>query len=247
MSRTPRSCRKSCTATLAYPFIRARLSNLTFQAAYDHKRLTDRVNSVSSVTDKGLQVLRFAARGDHIDGLGGGGFTTYGATLSGGDLTFRNDAAAALDAAATGRNTAGGYTKIAYSVARLQSLGDTFSLYLSVLGQFASKNLDSSEKLSLGGPSGVRAYPAGEAAGDEAHQASLEFRANTGRYLETDTQLIAFADGGRAKLNENLLASDNPNHRTISGYGIGIAISKAGLFALRSTLAWRSGPQPRPM
>ena len=43
---------------------------------------------------------------------------------------------------------------------------DTVSLFASVNGQLASKDLDSSEKMVLGGMYAVRAYPEGEAYAD---------------------------------------------------------------------------------
>ena len=39
--------------------------------------------------------------------------------------------------------------------------------------QLSSKNLDSSEKFTLGGIGGVEAYPSGEASGDEGRKISL--------------------------------------------------------------------------
>ena len=43
-------------------------------------------------------------------------------------------------------------------------------------GQLAFDNLDSSEKMELGGAYGVRAYPEGEAFGDEGYIATAEAR-----------------------------------------------------------------------
>ena len=60
---------------------------------------------------------------------------------------------------------------------RLQGVTDTLSLYAAFNGQVASKNLDNSEKMGLGGPAGVRAYPTGEAYGDQGYILNLEARA----------------------------------------------------------------------
>ena len=68
--------------------------------------------------------------------------------------------------AATAR-TAGHFGKWNLNLTRLQHIDDRLSLYLSYSRQWATKNLDSSEKFSLGGPYGVRAYPVGEASGDD--------------------------------------------------------------------------------
>jgi len=231
------------SASLAYPLIRTRLSNLTLQLGYDDKRLTDRVDAFAALTDKKLDVFRLTANGNASDAYGGGGYTAYNVTVSSGRLSFRNASAAMIDQAE--HRTAGDYAKLNYSVARLQQLGRFFSLYLSLNGQFASKNLDSSEKFSLGGPFGVRAYPLGEAGGDEAHLGTIELRANTGRVMAADSQMFGFVDAGKVTFNANPLATDNPNRRTISGYGAGVSFVQSGGFWLRSTVAWRgSGGQP---
>ena len=51
-------------------------------------------------------------------------------------------------------------------------------LDLQILGsmQLANKNLDSSEKFTLGGIGGVRAYPSGEASGDEGRKISFDLK-----------------------------------------------------------------------
>ena len=66
-------------------------------------------------------------------------------------------------------------------------------------GQLAFDNLDSSEKMELGGAYGVRAYPEGEAYGDQGYVATLEARAVAGPVdggCPGQLQLIAFVDVG---------------------------------------------------
>ena len=53
------------------------------------------------------------------------------------------------------------------------------------------QTLDSSQRISLGGPSGVRAYPAGEGSGDDVHIVSAEFQ----RDLNEKTQVGIFTIG----------------------------------------------------
>ena len=55
------------------------------------------------------------------------------------------------------------FSKLAIHAARLQNLSESFSIYASIHGQVASRNLDVSEKMELGGMYAVRAYPEGEA------------------------------------------------------------------------------------
>ena len=63
--------------------------------------------------------------------------------------------------------------------------------------QQSSKNLNSSEKFSGGGPFSVRAYPQGEVSADEVNQLIVE-----GRYSILDnTQLKFFVDILNTKIN----------------------------------------------
>ena len=160
----------------SYPLLRSRTSNLSAQLSYDNKALRDRVNGGLNVSDKRIRVLTSSLVGDFNDSLGGGASNNYSLSLSSGKLDIQSAAALAADAAAARAN--GGYTKIAYSGSRLQSLTAGTALYASLRGQIASKNLDSSEKIGLGGVNGVRAYPEGEAYSDQGYVATLELRTN---------------------------------------------------------------------
>ena len=101
------------------------------------------------------------------------------------------------------------YRKTSASLLYLQALSRDWTVYASVLGQRASKNLDSSEKFSLGGAQGVRAYPVGEAAGDEGALATLELRYALPQWLGATPQLVLFADSGRVRINKNPFAAGN--------------------------------------
>ena len=54
--------------------------------------------------------------------------------------------------------------------------GQDYSAFASFSGQMAGGNLDPSEKFYLGGSTGVRAYPSGEAGGSTGQLISLELR-----------------------------------------------------------------------
>jgi predicted porin len=157
-----------------------------------------------------------------------------------GDLDKNTAADAALDAYTA--KAAGTYKKANASFSRLQALGYGYSLYGSVSGQWADKNLDSSEKLSLGGPNGVRAYPVGEAAGDEGVLGRLELR----KYLGTVHGAIAegalFADGGKVRVNKNPW-DNSENELTRYGYGVGVNLYHRDL-VMNASLAFSPGDNP---
>ena len=101
--------------------------------------------------------------------------------------------------------TNGHFNKLGFSLSRLQRVTDTVSASAVVNGQVASKNLDVSEKMELGGMYGVRAYPEGEGYGDEGYVVNLEARMLLPKFAEQmpgQLQLIGFVDAGTVSLNK---------------------------------------------
>lgn len=204
----------------SYPLLRSRRTNLYVQMGVDYKTFDDRIDLVSSHVERNVAVLMTTLRGDHRDDFGGGGLTAGSLTWSTGNLDIETREARSADGLTARSN--GHYDKLGFSAMRLQRITDAFSLYGAVNGQVASKNLDISEKMYLGGIDGVRAYPQGEAFGDEGYLATVE-----ARYLLPpfsgmgQVQLVSFVDTGTVTLNENRW--DNSDRtRTLSGAGVGI-------------------------
>jgi hemolysin activation/secretion protein len=205
----------------AYPLFRHAERSLSLGANLDAKRLRD-LTVAGETSNRRVHVASFGLSGFASDQFFGGGTTQYDATVSAGESDQRNAAALAADLAT--RQVQGSYSKFNYGLRRLQALSGDWNLSAALRGQLASKNLDSTERFVLGGPSAVRAYPVGEAAADEGWllQLALGWRASE--------QLTAsfFVDTGGVKLNENLFATFNagnprlPNRYTLSGAGIGV-------------------------
>ncbi len=225
----------------SYPLIRSRNTNLYAIAGFDAKTFEDRVDATSTVTDKKVRVGMLGLYGNHRDDLGGGGLSTYSITGSSGDVDIETPAARAADAATARSN--GGYGKLAFTAARLQHVTRTISLYGAVYGQVASKNLDISEKMVLGGPYGVRAYPVGETYADEGYVATLEARLLLPRFAESmpgQMHAIAFVDTGTVRVNRNPWAP-GPNQRTLSAAGIGLSWSAYNNFVAKAYYAHKLG------
>jgi hemolysin activation/secretion protein len=206
----------------SYPLIRSRNTNLYALAGYDHRTFKDEVDLTSAVTEKTARVFWAGLAGNHIDGFGGGGASSYSLTQSFGDLDIETPGALAVDAATARSN--GQYRKLAYHVARLQRVTEKVSLYGSINGQFASKNLDISEKMGLGGPYAVRAYPVGEADADEGYVVNLEARYLLPKFsagMPGRMHLVGFVDSGAVTHNKHPWAAGD-NHRTLSGAGVGL-------------------------
>lgn len=219
-----------------YPFIRSQQTNLNGVLSLEQKALSDEVNATNSQSDKRIKLANVGVLGSHHDNLAGGGI--WGAELSmiHGSLDIQTDAIRQLDDASA--NTDGRYTRWTYSLSRLQRITDNNQLAITLSGQQASKNLDSSEKFSLGGINGVRAYPQGEAVGDEGSLAKLELRHSFSPTL----QGIAFYDVGEVTVSRNRYSNAN-NHRQVSGAGLGVNAELAG-FKVKSSLAWRTSTTP---
>lgn len=221
----------------SYPLIRSRNTNLYARLGFDDKTLRDRVASTSSVTDRKTQSLTASLAGEHRDRIAGGGVSAFTVALTTGNLDIQTPTVRAFDAITAQSN--GHYNKLGFSASRLQSVTDTISLYGSIAGQLASKNLDSSEKMSLGGMYGVRAYPEGEAYGDQGFLINLEARMLLPKFSETmpgQMQLIAFADGGHAYANKNPWVAGS-NRRRLAGAGVGVNWTVPENFMVRAYYA----------
>jgi hemolysin activation/secretion protein len=238
--------RASGTAEVAslyasYPVIRSYDNNLTAQAELDDMTFQDKVGATFSVTDKEALALSLGVRGDHHDPLGGGGWDQYALGWTSGDLDIETPAARIADDATARSN--GQFGKLTFSASRLQTIVGPLSVYAVVRGQVASKNLDISEQMELGGPSAVRAYPEGEIYADEGYVATLEARLMLPRppmSLPGRVQLIAFADYASATTNWHPWAP-GPNRETLSGAGVGANWAAANNFIIKATCAHSLG------
>jgi len=208
--------------------------------SYEAKTLQDRIDTTATVTDKSSGLTTFALNGNSRDGLAGGGINSFSLGLGFGDLNIKSPAAKAIDDA-TARSS-GGFSKLNLSASRLQQISERVSLQLQYQGQFASKNLDSSEKLVLGGAYGVRAYPQGEAPGDSGYLFSAELRYNVSVDGFPGTfQPLVFVDTGAVTVNENPFVAGQSNHRSLSAAGFGLNWVQQGDFALRGVIAAKLG------
>ena len=227
----------------SYPLIRSRNANLYAVADVDLKRFHDEIGATSTDARRRAAVLILGVNGDEHDLIGGGGWTVYSLSGSAGELDIRSPIERALDAL-TARSD-GGYGKLQASVARVQTIAGPLSLYGAIRGQIAFNNLDSSEKMELGGAYGVRAYPEGEAYGDEGYLATVEARLTLPKLsasMPGRLQLVGFVDVGAVSFAHDPWYSGT-NHAHRSGYGAGVNWSGADGWAVRTAYARKLGNQ----
>ena len=229
--------------TLLQPLVRARATNLYLQATLEDKRLLDQTATPVSESRPEIVVTRLGLAGNFEDQwLGTTALSVYAVHAAIGHLKL--DAAdLALDQGLAGLRAAGAFNKVNADFQRTQYVTPNASVHLLLQSQWASKNLHSAEKMSLGGPNGVRAYPVGEGIGDSGVLLNLEYR----HQLPADVSVLglplslsAFYDYGYVRLNQNgPLVAGAANNAQLGGAGIGAMLGRLGHFTLKTHLAWR--------
>ena len=225
-----------------YPLRRSRQSNMHIGLSLEAKTFRDRIDAEPSVIDKRAQVAVATWYGDQRDAWGGGGLNSYSLAWSTGTIDIRSPEALQRDAD-TARSD-GHYNKLAFALSRVQRANESLTLSASLSGQMASKNLDISEKMELGGMYGVRAYPEGEAYADEGLLLTLEARQQLRLPASATGQvhLAAFIDAGTVKRHHRPWL-DEDQRRHLSGAGVGVYWTQARDFSVKAFYARKLGNQ----
>jgi hemolysin activation/secretion protein len=203
-----------------HPLLRSRPVQVYAQVQYDHLQLRDRVDVSATRTDRQLDNLSITVSGQSRNTLSRNSVSAFSVGLTAGQVGFDNAAALASDAA--NAKTQGRFSKLRLKLTHLQTLTARNGLYLSVDGQWASTNLDASQKMGTGGPHTVRGYDTGTLSGDEGTVVTAEWRYQLGNAMGGQWQGVVFADSARVTVNKNTLNSGATNTATLSGAGIGL-------------------------
>jgi hemolysin activation/secretion protein len=234
-------------AYVSYPYVRTLQQSVSMSANIAMRKFINRGNGIV-ISDKSTSSLMLALSGDQYNTTGMTGFgsyTTYGVQWTTGSLNLDGAANDRLADSVT-QQSHGQYNKLNMQASHMLRLNPTTTMYGSVSGQWAGKNLDSSEKFVLGGPNGVRAYPAGEGSGDEGWLASVEWRRN----LDKQWSMVVFLDAGEVQLHRSTWANwnaTNPNLNNrygLAGAGATLVWSPANGRQFTATLANRIGENP---
>ena len=225
-----------------HPLYRTRNTNLIGQFAYEDKRLFDRIDATNTVEDRFIDSIKGGVVGDFRDSFLGGGLNAFSITYTQGDLKIAPTSVAQADVSSTGLNTVGTFRKWNYDFKRLNRVTENMNVLFALSGQQASKNLASAEKMSLGGPNGVRAYPVGEANGDSGNLITSELRYIWPgvKVFDGDVMVFALYDWGQVDVNEKPLPTTVHNKRSISGYGVGASLGREGGFVIRGSASWQA-------
>ncbi|MES2208368.1 MAG: ShlB/FhaC/HecB family hemolysin secretion/activation protein [Pseudomonadota bacterium] len=231
--------------SLSYPLIRQRNRNLFLRASLENKQLADELRNFGSSTDKTVKGLGLGWTHESRDSLGGGGYWSTSGTLYHGYLKLNDAASQIQDSQADGPGlqvdgpqAAGHFTKFSWRAARLQAIGNKHLLFFSANGTLSNKNLDPSEKLALGGPNAVRAYPSGESLVDRGILLTTEWRYPFSSMLTG----YVFYDYAHGKLlHSPTVDLTSGNSRTLKGPGLGFSWMTPYIanLSINTTLAWR--------
>jgi hemolysin activation/secretion protein len=248
-----------------YPLYFSKKGQLDLELNYDHKEFVNQQKSLTDhhyfdTNDYKVDVASIKMIGTMNDSFLSGAVNTAQLDLAHGKVDLDGSGLPGDQAFDhklndhNGANTQGNYNRLKWNLTRTQFLSDDLSLSLDASGQFADKNLDSSEKFYLGGIGGVRAYPTSEGAGSEGYLAKLELR----KYLPNNLTVSAFIDEGYVKqfeTNKNnaganagkpLTDAGVHNGYLLKGYGFSVAWSGPYNSTLKVTYARRFGSNPNP-
>jgi hemolysin activation/secretion protein len=172
------------------------------------------------------------------------GYLSYSAGYVLGNLGIRDLAQSQADQ--NGVGTAGSYSKWTFSLSHIQELSSLKNTTWtnSVYGQLASKNLNSSEQIYMGGAYGVRAYPNSQGGGSQGAILSTELM----HRINANWQLGVFGDLGLVQQYVNLYSGWQGQTNANNNYQLGDAGITArfsyGRAFISASLAARIGNNP---
>lgn len=232
---------------LQIPWIKTPQARARLDASLTTNRYKHEFNSLTySRYTSDLLSLGWVASAMNL--LPGSNQTGVDVSLTRGRIDLSDSVSDHIASDASGPQTAGYFTKAKLGFSHRQFLTRQTSLSLALRGQLASKNMDGSERFSLGGSGGVRAYPTGEASGSSGGIGSLELQHQI-PFSMGSLSLAGFYDYGEISIykERNFPDSTSPNRYSLKGYGIWLGAempTAEGLMGMRFTWVRRQGENP---
>ncbi|MBI5331521.1 MAG: ShlB/FhaC/HecB family hemolysin secretion/activation protein [Betaproteobacteria bacterium] len=231
--------------SLTHAVKRTRLSNFYVTAGFDSKSMRDHTPLYDSLEDplsdplakRRVNKLTFGISGNEKS-KDGSRYFSYSLSSSIGYVSLLTSGLVLSDASVS---TSGFFSKQELKLTYLQHLWDTNSLQIVYSGQRAGKNLDSSEQFSIGGSTGVRAYPQGEGGGDDVHQINVELQHGMGEMGGGFATGFLFFDHANSQIRHAPPAGYTGNRRQLSALGFGLDWNNSLGYTFRGIFAHRLG------
>ncbi len=214
---------------LGYPIIRSSTKSLRLQLDADQNALNDNYLAVGRFPAKKSTGQTLTTSAEWIDAWGGGGANRLDLALRTGQLSLN------ATATADDNNTRGDFSTMVLNATRQQNLAKDLSLQVALNWQEAGKNLDSSEKFSLGGPLTLPGYGNGEAVADSGYWLKLGARWQ----VQSSLALSAMTNLANLKLVQKpLTTSVASNTRELADVALGADWSLYKNFSASALMAW---------
>ena len=230
-------------ANATYAMQRSQSGNSTAKLSIENRSYNNvQTNPVSTLSSYQVTASNASINGDIA--MSDGSIVNYSAGYVFGHLGIRDLSQSQADQ--NGVGTAGSYSKWTFSLAHAQDLSflPETTWTNSVYGQLASKNLNSSEQIYLGGAYGVRAYPTSQGGGSQGAVFSTELM----HRINESWQVGAFGDLGIVQQYVNLYNGWQGLTNSNNNYQLGDAGVSAKYFYERAvvsaSLAFRVGNNP---
>lgn len=187
-------------ANATYALWREQGNNASLRFSVDHRDYSNNQLGVN-ISDYYINVLSAGVNGNISDTNTSG--VNYSLAAIYGNLTINNQTQASQDI--NGPLTAGSYLKLSLNVSRTEDLTvlSNTTWLVSLSGQLANRNLNSSEQIYMGGPYAVRAYPVAQGGGSQGFIFTNELQ----NRLNENWQLGAFVDVGCVQQYVNTYAN----------------------------------------
>lgn len=232
---------------LVVPLVRDSRNSVNFQTTVDANQYEN--SAIGNILSRyRTSLLGAQVDGQHVD-RDGRGQTQWAIQVNRGELDLSDSPASYQSADASGPQTEGTFNKARISLTRRDWINPRNTFTTSLQGQWASKNLDGSEKFYLGGARGVRAYPVNEAGGSIGQLGSLEWESLLQQTTLGRWSIAGFYDRGQIRLYQDPanISGLNRNEYVLHGYGLWVGTQAklpGGNLGLRLTIATRIGDNP---
>lgn len=221
-------------AYLQHPTIRTPDFRLNTRVAFNHQILKDKQNAVNLHQERKINTVSTGISGSWNSIRNGTSYFSLSA-LFGNENNQTNEKAHYLSEDFKAKRS---FSVFNYALSHEQVLPKDFAINLAVNGQLTDKNLDSSQKMLLGGLYAVRGYTAGAASVDEGHIFQAEIKHYLPLFKNSILTSSIFYDYGFGKFYKKPEVFENlpTNKAKLQSIGAGLSISAPSSYSIN--LSW---------